>query len=85
MNRYWKITDSTGYIQEVQGEGVIGKQPNINPNNYFEYSSGTPLRVSSGFMTGNYESENKKFVDFMRKYVFYRDIVIIAVSWVRDF
>ena len=63
MNRYWKITDSTGYIQEVQGEGVIGKQPNINPNNYFEYSSGTPLRVSSGFMTGNYEMkwENNKY------------------------
>ncbi len=30
-------------------------------------------------MTGNYELENKKFVDFMRKYVFYKDIVIITI------
>ena len=54
IDRHWKITDCTGYIQEVKGEGVIGKQPKIGPNNYFEYSSGTPLRVSSGFMTGSY-------------------------------
>ena len=37
------------------------------------------IRYNKNFSTGNYEVENKKFVDFMRRYVFYKDIVIIAV------
>ena len=54
IDRYWKITDSSGNTNEVEGEGVIGKQPNIKAGGYFEYSSGTPLKESSGFMTGTY-------------------------------
>lgn len=37
------------------------------------------VRHNRGFMTGNYDKENKKFVEFMRKYVFAKDIVIITV------
>lgn len=37
------------------------------------------VRFSKSFSTGNYEIENKKFVDFMKKFVFHRDIVIITV------
>ena len=54
IDRHWKITDASGLTQEVKGEGVIGKQPTIRPDNYFEYTSGTPLKQSSGFMTGSY-------------------------------
>lgn len=63
IDRHWIITDASGKIQEVKGEGVIGKQPKINPGNYFEYSSGTPLKEPSGFMTGTYgiQSENEKY------------------------
>lgn len=54
-NRYWRITDSLGRIQEVRGVGVVGKQPVLRPGEVFEYSSGTPLTTPSGIMVGSYE------------------------------
>jgi len=53
-SRRWRITDSQGRTEEVRGEGVIGEQPVIEPGFVFEYTSGAPLRTSSGFMTGHY-------------------------------
>ncbi len=53
-SRMWRITDSMGRTEEVQGEGVIGEQPVIEPGYIFEYTSGAPLGTSSGFMTGQY-------------------------------
>ena len=55
IDRHWKITDASGLTQEVKGEGVIGKQPTIRPDNYFEYTSGTPLSTPSGIMKGTYQ------------------------------
>jgi len=37
------------------------------------------IRYNKNFSTGNYDIENKKFVEFMRRNVFHKDIVIIAV------
>jgi ApaG protein len=31
INRYWRITDGLGVVQEVRGAGVIGLQPVIMP------------------------------------------------------
>jgi ApaG protein len=56
--RHWKIMDAQGNIQEVQGKGVIGKQPIINPGEQYNYISGTPLTTPSGFMSGTYSMEN---------------------------
>lgn len=57
LNRHWKIADANGKTQEVRGPGVVGEQPVINPGDSFEYSSGTPLKTTSGFMMGSYEME----------------------------
>ena len=57
-NRYWRITDSLGRIQEVRGPGVVGEQPVLKPGYVFEYTSGTPLKTPSGIMAGSYEMEN---------------------------
>ena len=51
-NRYWKITDSLGRMQEVRGPGVVGEQPRLGPGEVFEYTSGTPLSTASGIMVG---------------------------------
>lgn len=64
IDRYWKITDATGIIKEVKGSGVIGEQPTIKPGEFFEYSSGTPLNKSSGFMSGNYRMINENNESF---------------------
>ena len=55
LSRHWIITDSSGSIGEVRGEGVIGEQPVIAPGDFFTYTSGTPLATPSGFMQGSYQ------------------------------
>lgn len=55
--RHWRIIDSLGNVQEVQGEGVIGEQPVLDPGVSFEYTSGTPLSTPSGIMAGTYQME----------------------------
>lgn len=55
LNRHWIITDGTGGVHEVQGEGVVGEQPVIEPGDNYVYTSGTPLSTPSGFMKGSYE------------------------------
>lgn len=55
LNRYWRITDARGRVHEVRGPGVVGKQPQLQPGQRFEYASGTPLSTPSGFMVGTYE------------------------------
>jgi len=54
VNRYWKIVDSKGGIQEVNGEGVVGEKPILIPNSNFFYTSGVHLRYYSGIMSGHY-------------------------------
>lgn len=56
--RYWRITDSLGRVQEIRGGGVVGEQPVIEPNDVFEYTSGTPLFTPSGVMVGSYQMED---------------------------
>ena len=58
VNRYWRIIDANGSMQEVRGKGVVGEQPVLNPGETFEYTSGTPLTTSSGFMEGTYEMKS---------------------------
>jgi len=54
-NRYWRITDQLGRVNEVRGAGVLGKKPVLKPGQTFEYSSGTPLPTPSGIMGGTYQ------------------------------
>jgi ApaG protein len=57
LNRYWRITDGNGRVEEVRGEGVIGQQPVLHPNESFTYASWTHLSTPSGIMQGHYEME----------------------------
>ncbi len=55
INRYWRIIDEKGVVQEVNGEGVVGEQPLIEPGAAYQYSSGVHLRYPSGIMKGQYQ------------------------------
>ncbi len=55
LSRHWIITDAEGNRQEVRGEGVVGKQPIIQPGTSFEYTSGTFLSTPVGTMRGRYQ------------------------------
>lgn len=54
LARHWIITDADGEVEEVRGEGVVGKQPVLAPGEDFEYSSGAVLRTAVGSMHGSY-------------------------------
>lgn len=54
QTRNWQITDGFGREQSVQGIGVVGQQPVLEPGDFFEYTSGAPLQTPSGIMTGSY-------------------------------
>lgn len=57
LRRHWLIYDSNGSIREVEGEGVVGLQPLLEPGDGHEYVSGCNLRTDIGKMTGTYLME----------------------------
>ena len=58
LRRHWHIYDSDGSLREVEGEGVVGIQPQINPGESYQYVSGCNLRTEMGKMYGTYLMEN---------------------------
>lgn len=54
VSRHWIITGATGHTEEVQGPGVVGEQPVLEPGESFQYTSGCHLKTSSGLMRGTY-------------------------------
>lgn len=54
LTRHWIITDGRGHRHAVEGEGVVGEQPRIEPGGSFDYVSGCPLATPTGSMQGSY-------------------------------
>ena len=54
ISRHLIITDAHNHVQEVRGHGVVGEQPLLQPNQGFEYTSGTVLATQVGTMRGSY-------------------------------
>jgi len=59
LSRHWHIIDSNGQLSEVEGEGVIGQQPVIEPDQKHEYVSGCELQSELGKMHGTYLMERQ--------------------------
>jgi ApaG protein len=57
ISRHWVITDANNHVQEVRGQGVVGEQPLLKPNQSFEYTSGTVLTTQVGTMRGSYRMQ----------------------------
>ncbi|MEL6259099.1 MAG: Co2+/Mg2+ efflux protein ApaG [Pseudomonadota bacterium] len=55
--RRWTIVDAAGRTQRVEGEGVVGQTPSLQPGESFRYTSGAPLSEPSGLMSGAYDFE----------------------------
>lgn len=58
LNRFWRIVDMSGKIEEIRGAGVIGLQPIIKPGKEFIYTSYCQLTTPQGTMEGRYEMQN---------------------------
>jgi ApaG protein len=55
LNRHWFFENARGETYEVEGVGVIGKQPHIAPGEIFSYSSAAEINTPDGFMFGSYQ------------------------------
>jgi len=61
-HRHWDIFDSIGGDRIVEGEGVVGEKPVLQPGEYYKYSSMCTLLSTFGTMSGYY-----KFICFEDK------------------
>jgi len=59
LRRHWHIFDSATMWREVEGEGVVGEQPEIVPGHLHQYVSGCNLTSPFGKMYGTYLMERK--------------------------
>ncbi|HAR19069.1 MAG TPA: Co2+/Mg2+ efflux protein ApaG [Cytophagales bacterium] len=57
LRRHWNISDSNGETRHVDGEGVVGQQPLLEPGQSHQYISGCNLKTNIGKMAGTYLME----------------------------
>ena len=55
VSRRWTIIDGLNRVNEVEGSGVVGEQPELKPREAFRYISNCPLPTPSGAMRGSYQ------------------------------
>lgn len=54
LRRHWFISDSLAPMSEVEGPGVVGAVPVLEPGEQFTYTSFCELRSGIGRMRGTY-------------------------------
>ncbi len=54
LYRHWIIINAEGDLEKVEGPGVVGYTPELEPGESFEYRSQCPLNTNWGTMEGNY-------------------------------
>lgn len=57
LRRHWYIRDTNQSPYEVEGEGVVGKNPTLEPGQKHQYVSGCNLKSGVGKMYGSYLME----------------------------
>ena len=55
LRRHWEIFDSNGVRTIVDGDGVVGEQPEFRPGELFSYESACSLETAVGKMSGHYQ------------------------------
>jgi len=54
LRRHWFVFSGGELIAEVEGEGVVGAKPILEPRESFKYTSGSVIHNHTGAMTGHY-------------------------------
>lgn len=76
LRRHWYIHDAGFLPREVEGEGVVGQQPVLEPTQYHQYVSGCNLKSGFGKMWGHYLIE--RIVDGNRFEVTIPEFTMVA-------
>lgn len=64
LSRHWVIINGNGVRQDVEGPGVVGKTPALEPGGSFKYTSFCPLDTEWGSMEGTYRMERDEGEEF---------------------
>lgn len=67
LRRYWNIREQDKTPRQVEGEGVVGQQPLINPGESYHYNSFCILNSLEGTMEGTYTMQKKNGEEFLVK------------------
>jgi ApaG protein len=59
MRRHWYIDEGDGTVREVEGDGVVGDQPIMDPGQSHEYTSGAVIHGPCGSMYGTYRMHDE--------------------------
>ncbi|GIV36243.1 MAG: protein ApaG [Cyclobacteriaceae bacterium] len=76
LRRHWHVHDAGFLKREVEGEGVVGQQPILEPGQWHQYVSGCNLKSGIGKMEGTYLME--RIVDGTRFNVHIPPFALIA-------
>lgn len=76
LRRHWHIYDAGFTPREVEGEGVVGQQPVLEPGQNHQYVSGCNLKSGIGKMVGTYQME--RIVDGVKFEVVVPEFTMIA-------
>lgn len=76
MRRHWNIHDAGFNQREVEGDGVVGQQPVLEPGQIHQYVSGCNLKSGIGKMVGTYEME--RIVDGSKFEVNIPEFIMVA-------
>jgi ApaG protein len=76
LRRRWFVHDAGFLAREVEGEGVVGQQPVIEPGQSHQYVSGCNLKSGIGKMVGTYQME--RIVDGTQVEVNIPEFVLVA-------
>ncbi len=76
LRRHWHIFDAAFQSREVEGEGVVGQQPVLEPGQSHQYVSGCNLKSGIGKMMGTYQME--RIVDGVKFEVVVPEFTMIA-------
>ncbi|MFM5924285.1 MAG: Co2+/Mg2+ efflux protein ApaG [Novosphingobium sp.] len=71
LTRHWRITDARGAVNLIEGEGVVGEQPVLDPGQSHDYVSGCPLSTPMGSMEGHYTFVRRDGSEFEVKIPFF--------------
>ena len=64
LRRHWVIIDGLGRREDVEGDGVVGQTPRLEPGEAFKYQSFCPLKTPWGTMEGSYTMRTDEGEEF---------------------
>lgn len=65
--RHWIINNGKGQSKEVNGEGVVGELPFIEPGESYQYRSFCPMDTPTGNMRGYFYFETEEGLQIVAK------------------